>query len=333
MASLLMVLLTAGCASKWAMDTRQADYRMQWPPMPNEARVQQVMTISGFTEKGTSLKSLVFGRDTAALVRPVAVVTGRDGRIAIANADCQCVHLYVPSEERHQRLYAAEKDALVSPIGLAFDDELRLYVSDSVLEKIFVYDSQGAYLYSFGKTADAELKRPTGLAYNGDRKILYVVDTLSHKIYAISKDGKVLFSFGERGKEKGQFNFPTHIFWSPAGYIYVTDAMNFRVQIFDSSGNFTAVFGSHGDGSGDFAMPKGVAADKDGIIYAVDSLFDNVQLFNEQGDFLLTVGSRGGGAGEFWLPSGIFIDEKNKMYICDTFNQRLQVFQIMGNRR
>jgi DNA-binding beta-propeller fold protein YncE len=327
----IVAIFISGCASKWAMETRDTDIRLQWPPAPNEARVQQIMTISGFKETGTSLKTVAFGKDVKKLSQPVAVATGRDGRIAIVSADCQCVHLYVPSEERYQRLFSAEKEAFVSPVGLAFDDELRLYVSDSVLMKLYVFDSQGKYLFALDKADGALMKRPTGLAYNSNEKILYVADTLAHKIYALDKKGKVVFSIGERGTGDGQFNFPTHIFWSPAGLIYVTDAMNFRIQIFDSSGNFVTAIGQHGDGSGDFAMPKGVAADKDGSIYTVDSLFDNIQLFNPQGDFLLTVGSRGSGPGEFWLPSGLYIDEGNKLFICDTFNQRVQVFQIMGN--
>lgn len=327
----IVAIFISGCASKWAMETRDTDVRLQWPLPPNETRVQQIMTISGFKETGTSLKTVAFGKDFKKLAQPVAVAKGRDGRIAIVSVDCQCVHLYVPSEERYKRLFSAEQEELVSPVGLAFDDELRLYVSDSVRMKLYVFDSQGKFLFTFDKVDGVLMKRPTGLAYNSNEKILYVADTLSHKIYALDKTGKVVFSFGERGVGEGQFNFPTHIFWLPAGRIYVTDAMNFRIQIFDSSGNFVTAIGQHGDGSGDFAMPKGVAADKDGIIYTVDSLFDNIQLFNAQGDFLLTVGSRGSGPGEFWMPSGIYIDESNRLFLCDTFNQRVQVFQIMGN--
>ena len=330
---LATALLTAGCASKWAMEIQHPTSRIQWPPAPNEARVQQVMTIRGFKETGTSLKTIVFGRGAEKIAQPIAVATGRDGRIAIASADCQCVHLYVPSEERHQKLSSADKEMFISPVGLAFDEELRLYIADSGSGKLFSFDSRGQYLSSFGNVDGTVFQRPTGLAYNTAGRLLYVVDTVAQKIYAIDKQGKTVFSFGERGKEKGQFNFPTHIFWSPAGRIYVTDALNFRIQIFDSLGNFVAAFGHHGVGSGDFAMPKGVVADRDGVIFIVDSLFDNIQLFNEQGDFLLTVGNRGGGPAEFWLPSGMFLDEKKRLFVCDTYNQRVQVFEIMGGNR
>jgi len=325
----LIALLLAGCASRWVVDTQPRESQLQWPQSPLKPKILQLMAINGFREEGTSLKTIFSGRGEQKLIRPVAVTTGHDGRLAIASAECRCVHLYIPAEQEHHRLFVANNEEMVSPVGIAFDDDLRLYVSDSALARIFVFDRKGEYLVTFDSGGGGPLRRPTGLAYNSNAKVLYVVDTLAQKVFALDSKGETVFSFGERGIGNGQFNFPTHIFWSPSGQLYVTDAMNFRVQMFDSSGAFLNAFGHHGDGSGDFAMPKGVAADRDGIIYLVDSLFDNVQLFNRQGQFLLTLGSRGTALGEFWLPSGIFADGHDKLYVCDTFNQRVQVFQIL----
>jgi DNA-binding beta-propeller fold protein YncE len=323
------LLFLSGCATRWVMDIQPRETQLQWPNPPEKPKILQFQTIRGFREEGTSLKTVFTGRGDERLAGPVAVATGRDGRIAVAAAGCKCVHLYIPAAQQYQRISTVNDKELVSPVGVAFDDELRLYVSDSTLAGIFVFDGKGDYLLAVDKSAGAPLRRPTGLAYNKDRKLLYAADTLSHKIYALNWSGEAVFSFGERGTGNGQFNFPTHIYWSPSGQLYVTDAMNFRVQIFDSAGNFVAGFGRHGDGSGDFAMPKGIAADGDGVIYVVDSLFDNVQLFNSSGEFLLTLGGRGTAQGEFWLPSGAFIDDHDKLYVCDTYNQRVQVFQIL----
>jgi DNA-binding beta-propeller fold protein YncE len=323
-------LVNAGCSARWVMDVQPAQELVQWPPAPAKEKVRYSMTISGFREAGISAGSLLFGKDGQELVRPLALAKGRDGRIAIADAGCGCVHLYVPEEKQYHKITSWE-ERLVSPVGVAFDDGLRLYVADSTLAKVFVFDSLGGYLFSIEKTRDGVLKRPTGLAFDSKKEVLYVVDTLSHEVDAFNSKGSFLFSFGERGTGKGQFNFPTYIFRSDNGYLYVADSMNFRIQIFDPSGNFVFLFGHHGDGSGDFAVPKGVAAGGERVIYVVDSLFDSVQLFDERGEFLLAVGGRGTGPGEFWLPSGIFLDDKNvTLYVCDTFNQRVQVFRISG---
>ena len=322
---LLSALILAGCASHWEIHTDSSDTQFLWPTLPEKPRIKYVMSVKGFDEVGMSLKSILLGKASRGLARPVAAATGSDGRLAIADTESKCVHLYIPAEKNYIAITQTDQESLESPVGIVFDEALRLYVADSALQKIMVFDKKGAYLFSFN---EASFERPTGLAYNKDRKVLYVIDTVACKIYALNQYGEVIFSFGERGEEAGMFNFPTHIFWSSAGLLYITDSMNFRVQIFDESGNFKTAFGHHGDGSGDFAMPKGVAVDEQGTIYVVDALFDNVQLFNERGEFLLTLGSRGYEQGEFWLPNGIFIDD-NKMYVSDTFNQRVQVFELL----
>ncbi len=328
LAACCILFFSAGCASTWVMENQLPEAQLQWPPAPLKAKAQYVMSIGGFRETGVSIKNLIFGRGQGRIIRPVAVAVGGDGRIAIADTGCRCVHLYVPSEQRYFNLVAAE---MASPVGLMFDDELKLYVSDSAAAKIWVFDKQGEYLFALGTALGETLRRPTGLAFDADKRSMYVADTLLDRIYVADKAGNIISSFGQKGTENGQFNFPTHIFFSPSRGLYVTDAMNFRVEIFDASGRFRTSFGRHGDGSGDFSMPKGIAVDRDGVIYVVDGLFDNVQLFDERGEFLLTVGSRGTEAGQFWLPSGISIDAHDRLYVCDTFNQRVQVFQLMMN--
>jgi DNA-binding beta-propeller fold protein YncE len=331
----LGALISAGCATTWIVDADSQVKQLQWPQSPNKAKVLYVSAIKGFKETGTSfssvMKSIFFGRGgDGRIVRPLAVATGNDGRIAIADTGARCVHLYVQKEQKYVKILGSKAEQLESPVGVAFDEDARLYVSDSTLDKILVFDSRGEPLSTIGGSAEQTyLKRPAGLAYDVDNKVLFVADTYTHEIHVIDRDGKLLFSFGKRGDGSGQFNFPTYLFRSPNGPIYVTDSLNFRVQVFSAFGKHLYTFGRHGDGSGDFAMPKGIAVDKDGVIYVADSLFDAVQLFSERGTFLLTVGSQGGGEGEFWMPSGIFIDHNNKLYVCDTYNQRVQIFQLV----
>ncbi len=324
---ILIPFAALGCATNWVIQQKPSSAEFLWPQPPEKPIIRHVATITGFKETGVSPKSVFFGLGQDELMRPVAVTTDHVGRLAIATPGC--VYLYVPSEKRYVKLLTAGESDIRSPVGLVFDDESRLYISDSAAGKVFVFDNQGDYLFAIEKADGDTLKRPTGLAYNSDRKILYVVDTLSNKIYAFDRNGKAVFSFGRRGDGKGEFNYPTHIVWTYSGQIYVTDTLNFRIQIFDASGTYLSAFGHHGDGSGDFSMPKGVAVDKKGTVYVVDTLFDNVQLFNRAGEFLLTVGSRGWGEAEFWLPSGISIGSDGKLYVSDTFNHRIQIFEII----
>jgi len=329
---LLAVWLMNGCATQWTLRSEGTDKALQWPFQPDQPKVTYVMSITGFKSDSRSLINTVVygnsGSEDDAFRLPVAVSVGNDGRLAVADVGRKCVHLYIPGQQKYIRLYGTDKEPLASPVGVAFDDEMRLYVSDSLAGKVFVFGNDGAFMFSFQETGAGRLKRPTGIAYNPKDKLVYVADTLENRIYAFNAEGKVVFSFGERGEENGRFNFPIHLFFSRAGDLYVTDTMNFRIEIFNARGGFLGVFGRHGDGSGDFAMPKGVAVDKDGIIYIVDNLFDTIQLFDRKGTFLLNVGKRGRDLGEFWLPSGLFIDDSGLLYLCDTYNARVQIFKI-----
>lgn len=325
-------LLFPACAPKWGLRTAQPEIVLQWPYQPSRAKVTYLRSLTGFAEQkgsGSFFKAVVYGKKKESpntFILPVAVATGSDGRIAVADLGRRCVHLYLPARQLYLRLDGSKQERIVSPVGVAFDEELRLYLTDSA-GRVFAFGPDGALLFTIARAGDEPLRRPTGIAYSPRRKLLYVVDTLANRIHAFRTTGEPAFSFGQRGEMAGSFNFPTHLFWS-SGELFLTDSLDFRIAIFDEDGKPLGTFGHHGDGSGDLAMPKGIAVDRDGVVYVVDSLFDNVQLFTRRGDFLLTLGRRGVEFGEFWLPTGAFISESNELYVCDTYNRRVQVFRL-----
>jgi len=334
-AALLFALLPllAGCSSTWKLRTTQAPYALQWPYQPNPAKLTYVRALTGLASTpgaGAALAAVFVGRgkaDADAFVLPVAVATARDGRIAVADMGRSCVHLFVPAEARYVRLTGPRKEPMKTPVAVAFDDERRLFVSDSS-GRVYAFGPDGAPLFTIRSAGSKPLQRPTGLAWNPQRKVLYVVDTLAHAIYVLDPSGELVSTIGGRGAGDGRFNYPTHITWTRQGELVVADSLNFRIQILDGEGKFLGSFGRQGDGSGDLAMPKGLAVDRDGVVYVADSLFDVVQLFDRRGGFLLTLGRRGVDFGEFWMPSGVFIDESDELYVCDTYNHRIQVFRV-----
>lgn len=334
-ALLVGTLAVSGCASSWALRSAAPDAAMTWPYAPAEPRITYERALTGVTrdtDAGSLLHAIAFGGDDGerdSFLLPVAVAVGPGGRLAVADLGRRCVHLYLPAERRYLRLTGSEPLPMVSPVGLAFDELARLYVSDSA-GRVFAYGAAGDLRFALDKAGDRPLQRPTGLVWSPRARVLYVADTLASQIDGFDEQGALALSFGGRGEAPGQLNFPTHLAWAAPGELYVTDAMNFRVQIFDEGGRPVGVFGRHGDGSGDLAMPKGIAVDRRGVVYVVDGLFDNVQLFDRAGSFLLTLGGRGTGFGEFWLPSGAFVDGEDRLYVCDTYNRRIQVFRIVA---
>jgi DNA-binding beta-propeller fold protein YncE len=273
-----MALLAVGCASRWAADSAQPQSILQWPFAPNRPKVSYLSALRGFAVRpgaSTTLRTLALGAskiDRGALLLPVAVATGRDGRIAVADLGRAAVHLFVPTGTRYLQLTGSGRGRLVSPVGVAFDAELTLYVTDSS-GKLCAFAPDGSPRFVRTTAGKEPLRRPTGVAFNARNGAIYVVDTLANRVHAFAASGDILFSFGERGEQSGRFNFPTHVACSSAGELYVSDSLNFRIQIFDQRGGLRGGFGRHGDSSGDLAMPKGVAVDRDGVVYVADGLY------------------------------------------------------------
>ncbi len=320
----IFLILIASCTPKWELRQEFPLSRHVWQHQSGEIIYE--MSLHGFYEKNFTLGSIFTGKREFRFIRPISFATGDDRRIAVSDTGCQCVHLFIPEGSRYIQIFMTDSGRLVSPVGVIFDKNNRLFVADSVLGKVLIYDINGRFSGEIGG-----FKRPTGLGYDKKYDIIYVVDTLENRVCAINREGEKIYSFGKRGESPGEFNFPTYI--TVSDLIYIVDAMNFRVQVFDKDGRVHYSFGHHGNGSGDFAMPKGIAVDRDGIIYVVDSLFDNIQLFNEKGEFLLTLGARGTGEAEFWLPSCLFMDGLERLYICDTYNNRIQIFRLVRRTR
>src|SRR5689334_16482154 len=89
----------AGCQTTWTPTTRTAPGPLQWPMAPAAAKVRYDRELTGIARDrsvGSVLQTIVVGTSEAgdAFALPVAVTTGSDGRIAVADTGCGCVHLY-----------------------------------------------------------------------------------------------------------------------------------------------------------------------------------------------------------------------------------------------
>lgn len=259
------------------------------------------------------------------MLRPHGIYV-HDDKIYVTDPGLFLVHIFDQKRKNYSQIVDAKNQHLISPIGIVVDTDGKIYVSDSYLRKIFIYNAEGRFLREIG--SNNLFKRPTGLGLYKNR--LYVVDTLDSRIMVFSKDsGEFLFSFGQNGTGVGEFHYPTHIFIDKNGYIYITDSLNFRVQIFDSNGNVISSFGKHGDAIGNFSKPKGIAVDSEGHIYVADSDFDVVQIFDIKGTLLLIFGGTGVKKGLFLIPAGIFIDKNDYIYVADSYNNRIQIFKYI----
>lgn len=331
----LLLLTVVGCAGPEISKTQNPDPVLFWPPPPQTPRIQYLRSISGPVDIGVKKSwfkkamDIIFGKENMEekMLRPYGVFADSD-RLYVTDPGAHLVHIFDMKEREYLQIKDVKGDELVSPIGIAVDRGGEIYLTDSMLKRVFVFDKEGRYLKDIG---DSELfLRPAGISIYKDR--IYVIDTHAHHVLVFKKkDGELLFYFGQNGAEKGEFNYPTNIFVRD-GLIYITDFMNFRVQIFGEDGDFISTFGRLGDGSGDLSKPKGIAVDSEGHIYVADAHFDGIQIFDRDGRLLLGFGSTGRKVGEMLLPAGVFIDGKDMVYVADSYNNRVQIFQYLNTR-
>src|SRR4030066_2598977 len=320
--------------------------RAAWPLPPDEPKISYVMTIE--TPRNVGVKKSIFKRIVEFIVgkepepriqRPFGVLSDGNGMVYVTDTGLQTVPCFDCKNKKYRQIFKLinepQPSRLLSPLGIVLDESGRLYVSDSILKKVYIFDKTDKHLFTIGE--DGEFGRPTGLAIDKSSGKLYITDTINHKIwvydiktpFSITEKGKRLSSFGNRGKDNGEFNFPTHISVDPKGDVYVTDALNFRVQVFNPEGKFITSIGKMGNTLGTFSKPKGLGTDSDGNIYVVDNLYDTIQIFNRSGELLLNFASLGGGNGGLWLPNGLFVDKDNFIFVADTYNERVQVFRYL----
>lgn len=332
-ALLLFLAVNSGCGSpRGELPLRTGPARV-WPEPPEAPRIRYVGAISTEADlKRESslmegLSDLLFGKkDIGVLVAPYALVVDQSGRLFVADAGGAVIHVFDLTLRSYKQFAdLAGQEKLRKPVGIALAGG-RIYVTDSALRKICVFDKEGRYIFSFGAE---RLTRPSGIAYRADDQTLYVADTGRHAIDVFTTGGKFVRQIGERGVAPGMFNFPTHVWFDARGNLYVSDTLNYRIQVFTRDGGFLTTFGRQGDRPGNFAHPCGVATDTFGNIYVTDRQFENVQIFDPQGHVLMAFGEEGTQPGQFWLPAGIFIDERNRIYVADSFNKRIQIFELL----
>lgn len=334
-ASALALTLTCLLTSCAPVYKANIDYTMTggilWPGQPEKPRIKYLWSIYSLAPEMSFIDFLVGGGDPSdpktslVLLRPYSVYFEGE-RLYITDPGAMRVTVVNVKTMDVLQVGVSGKGELNYPIGVVADKTGNIYVTDSELNKVFVYDKDGKFIRNF---SNINFKRPTGIAYDNERDLIYVVDTLEHKVYGIGSDGNVRVSFGGRGEGDGEFNYPTCITVNKDGRVCVSDTLNFRIQCVNREGKFISKFGLIGNSFDRFTMPKGVAADSEGDIYVVDSGQDMVKIFNRGGELLLFFGEKGINRGLFSLPSGIFIAQDDKIYVADTLNQRVQVFQFL----
>src|SRR5438445_11559639 len=88
-------------------------------------------------------------------------------------------------------------DHLKHPTSVAVDSSGNIYVSDTLNDRIVVFDSSGKLLKTIGSASG--LQHPTSVAVDSGGNI-YVSDTLNDRIVVFDSSGKLLKTIGSAGR-------------------------------------------------------------------------------------------------------------------------------------
>jgi len=326
---LLLTVLLSACATTVPepFARSESEPSLVWPAAPEPARIEYVKQFTGAEDLGMNksfwhrIVEFFAGPEDRRMVRPYAIAVNNE-RLVVADPDASAVHVFNLKRKKYKKISRVGKLSLNSPIGIAMGEN-RLYIADSVLNRVFVLDENLEIL-----TTLQQFQRPTGLAFDSMRQHLFVTDTLAHHVKVFDRDGHFQFLIGGHGEKDAQFNFPSHLSFGD-DLLFVNDTMNFRIQSFKHDGSHLNTFGRQGDVSGAFAQSKGVAVDSDGHVYVADALAGRIQIFDQNGLLLLGFGTFGREPGNFQLPAGISI-WKDKIFVADSYNGRVQMFRYLG---
>lgn len=342
-AGLLIVAITLwGCAGP-TVDASRNREQLLWPAPPDQPRFAFEATLRSEANivpetADQRLRRQLTGAarsDQPILGKPSGIVA-REGRVYVAEPAVKAVTVLDAVRGKLFRFGLRAPNTLERPQALALDGEGLVYVLDSGLRRVMVFDALG--LFQFAIELKLGFTNPVAVAVSADGATIYVVDrgdlaNNDHKVVAFTPDGKEKFRIGPRGDANGHFNIPLAATVSRDGTLLVADSGNSRIQAFDADGKFKFSFGGFGAELGRFSRPRAIASDSEGNIYVADAGFNNVQIFDAKGQLLMPLGrlSKEPGPGHYALIGSIAVDDADRLYITDNLFRKIDVFRRLGD--
>lgn len=219
---------------------------------------------------------------------------------------------------------------LAQPYGLGVDSQNRLYVADTKVAAIFIFNTETKDVELIKNGVNAHFGMITGLVID-DSDRMFVSDSVLRHVLVFDSKHRAEATIAEGLS-------------SPAGlaidnenrFLYVADTDLDQVLVYDADDfKLLRKIGTAGKAHrltepGQFSRPTNVAVDADGNLYVSDTFNNRVEIFDADGNFMSTFGKAGDGPGYFARPKGIAIDKDGHVWVADSVQDRVQVFTPQG---
>lgn len=137
--------------------------------------------------------------------RFVYVVDTQQDQVLVFDADKYTLLRRIGTGGKEHRLTSPGDFAL--PTNVALDKDGNVYVTDTLNNRVEIFDADGKFVSEFGKAGDGPgyFARPKGIAIDCDGHI-WVADEVQSRVKVFDKDGRLLIYFGQPGWYPGQFD-------------------------------------------------------------------------------------------------------------------------------
>ena len=220
---------------------------------------------------------------------------------------------------------------LLAPYGVAVDSKGRLYVADTKVGAIFIFNTETNDVELIKHGVQAKFGSIFGLTMD-DNDRLFVSDGQLHHVLVFNAEHRLETGFGD-----GVMRDPNGMAIDTENrFLYVADTELDQILVYDADTyKLLRRMGTTGKNhtltdQGNFSKPTNVAVDKEGNLYVSDTYNDRVEIFDADGNFIRAFGKNGDGPGDFARPKGIAIDRDGHVWVADAMLNRLQVFTAEG---
>src|SRR6185503_9721119 len=121
-----------------------------------------------------------------------------------------------------------------APQGVAVDGEGNIYVTDTMNNRVEIFDADGNFISEFGKNGDGPgyFTRPKGIAVDSDGHI-WVADQVQDRLQVFDPEGQLLTYIGSgHGELPGQFQTLVGVAIDKHNRVYTTEQEPGRLQVF-----------------------------------------------------------------------------------------------------